>query len=76
MPAETKAQVIAIVKLKQTKARSGWNPARTLSARGVRRSVSYIAASPKKVRDERARRIAAARAHRKTIKQQRSNEAA
>ena len=39
MPAETKAQVIAIVK--QTKMRSGWNAERTLFALGVPRSVYY-----------------------------------
>lgn len=39
MPAETKAQVIAIVK--QTKSRSGWNAERTLFALGVPRSVYY-----------------------------------
>ena len=39
MPAETKAQVIAIVK--QTKTRAGWNAERTLLALGVPRSVYY-----------------------------------
>lgn len=39
MPAEMKAQVIAIVK--QTKRRSGWNAERTLQALGVPRSVYY-----------------------------------
>jgi putative transposase len=39
VPAETKAQVIALVK--QTKMRSGWNAERTLLALGVPRSVYY-----------------------------------
>lgn len=49
MPAETKAQVIGIVK--QTKARSGWNAERTLLALGVPRSVYYAWAKRESLED-------------------------
>jgi hypothetical protein len=109
VPAETKAQVIAIVK--QTKAISGWiaerfdgtvrqescdecggdypeaqatiaslvrhcDDERLNAALGYVTPVTWHPGNPKEVREERARRIAAARAHRRTTNQQRLTEAA
>ncbi|MCI0348899.1 MAG: integrase core domain-containing protein [Acidobacteriales bacterium] len=53
-----------------------YNEERLYSALGYMTPATWYRGHPEKVRDERARRIAAARAHRKTINQQRLNKAA
>ncbi|MGE0520980.1 MAG: transposase [Candidatus Binatia bacterium] len=53
-----------------------YNDERLHAALGYMTPVTWHLGKPEEVRDERTRRIAAARVHRKTINQQRLNEAA
>ncbi|MGH8537539.1 MAG: transposase [Gammaproteobacteria bacterium] len=53
-----------------------YNEQRLHAALGYMTPVTWHRGDPQQLREERARRIAAARAHRKTINQQRFNQAA